>query len=240
VLMVWACDRLARSTKHLLQTLDELNGFGIQFLSQREAIDTEGLDLLFGAFPRNCRIEGVYLKVVALNDMYSAQIRRGRKNASALYDLARKICDLAIDEMLAKRLPEVVDKIAALEFGGKKCGHVFAAKYCHFHFPDDYPIYESSNVEPLVYAYQKSGGQKVSHKDLTENYEKFKHAVESLRNRHGLARFCFRQFDKFLLGYGKDWKKLKTKTMSAAARQKIAAAQKARWAKVKAAQKKSA
>ena len=31
-----------RSTKHLLQTLDELNGFGIQFLSQREAIDTEG------------------------------------------------------------------------------------------------------------------------------------------------------------------------------------------------------
>ena len=42
VLMVWSCDRLARSTKHLLQMLDELNGFGIQFLSQREAIDTEG------------------------------------------------------------------------------------------------------------------------------------------------------------------------------------------------------
>lgn len=42
VLLVWSCDRLARSTKHLLQTLDELNGMGIQFLSQREAIDTEG------------------------------------------------------------------------------------------------------------------------------------------------------------------------------------------------------
>ena len=28
--------------EHLLQTLDELNGFGVQFLSQREAIDTEG------------------------------------------------------------------------------------------------------------------------------------------------------------------------------------------------------
>ncbi|MFZ0290125.1 MAG: recombinase family protein, partial [Candidatus Sulfotelmatobacter sp.] len=39
---MWSCDRLARSTKHLLQGLDELNGFGIQFLSQREAIDTEG------------------------------------------------------------------------------------------------------------------------------------------------------------------------------------------------------
>src|ERR1700728_955206 len=42
VVVVWSCDRLARSTKHLLQVLDELNGFGIQFLSQREAIDTEG------------------------------------------------------------------------------------------------------------------------------------------------------------------------------------------------------
>ena len=42
VVVVWSCDRLARSTKHLLQVLDELNGFGIQFLSQREAIDTDG------------------------------------------------------------------------------------------------------------------------------------------------------------------------------------------------------
>jgi DNA invertase Pin-like site-specific DNA recombinase len=42
VLMVWSIDRLARNTKHLLQVLDELNGRGIQFVSQREAIDTEG------------------------------------------------------------------------------------------------------------------------------------------------------------------------------------------------------
>jgi len=42
VLIVWSCERLARSTKHLLQVLDELNGFGIQFVSQREAIDTDG------------------------------------------------------------------------------------------------------------------------------------------------------------------------------------------------------
>ena len=42
VLLVWSCDRLARSTKHLLQVLDELNGLGVQFVSQREAIDTEG------------------------------------------------------------------------------------------------------------------------------------------------------------------------------------------------------
>jgi len=43
VVAVWSCDRLARSTKHFLQVLDELNGLGIQFLSQREAIDTDGV-----------------------------------------------------------------------------------------------------------------------------------------------------------------------------------------------------
>jgi DNA invertase Pin-like site-specific DNA recombinase len=42
VVVVWACDRLARSTKHFLQVLDELNDLGIQFLSQRESIDTDG------------------------------------------------------------------------------------------------------------------------------------------------------------------------------------------------------
>jgi DNA invertase Pin-like site-specific DNA recombinase len=40
--LVWSCDRLARSTKHFLQVLDELSELGIQFVSQREAIDTEG------------------------------------------------------------------------------------------------------------------------------------------------------------------------------------------------------
>jgi DNA invertase Pin-like site-specific DNA recombinase len=40
--LVWSCDRLARSTRHFLQVLDDLNELGIQFLSQREAIDTEG------------------------------------------------------------------------------------------------------------------------------------------------------------------------------------------------------
>jgi len=42
VVLVWSCDRLDRSKKHFLQVLDELNELAIQFLSQREAIDTEG------------------------------------------------------------------------------------------------------------------------------------------------------------------------------------------------------
>ena len=42
IVVVWSCDRLARSTKHFLEILDELNSLGIRFVSQREAIDTDG------------------------------------------------------------------------------------------------------------------------------------------------------------------------------------------------------
>jgi DNA invertase Pin-like site-specific DNA recombinase len=42
VVLVWACDRIARSTRHFLEVLDELNHLGIEFVSFREQIDTGG------------------------------------------------------------------------------------------------------------------------------------------------------------------------------------------------------
>ena len=40
--MVWAFDRLARSTRHFLEVLDELNHLNVEFISFRENIDTGG------------------------------------------------------------------------------------------------------------------------------------------------------------------------------------------------------
>ena len=42
VVLIWACDRMARSTRHLLELLDELNHLHIEFVSFREQIDTGG------------------------------------------------------------------------------------------------------------------------------------------------------------------------------------------------------
>jgi DNA invertase Pin-like site-specific DNA recombinase len=41
-LLIWSCDRIARSTRHLLEVLDELSRLQIQFVSFREALDTSG------------------------------------------------------------------------------------------------------------------------------------------------------------------------------------------------------
>ena len=42
VVLVWASDRIARSVKHFLEVLDELNRLNIEFASFREQIDTGG------------------------------------------------------------------------------------------------------------------------------------------------------------------------------------------------------
>ncbi len=42
VVIVWAFDRMARSVRHLLDTIDDLNTLGVQFISFRENIDTAG------------------------------------------------------------------------------------------------------------------------------------------------------------------------------------------------------
>ena len=42
VLLIWASDRLARSVRHFLEVLDELNHLNIEFISFREQLDTGG------------------------------------------------------------------------------------------------------------------------------------------------------------------------------------------------------
>ncbi len=67
IVLVWACDRIARSTRHFLEVLDELNHLNIEFVSFRENIDTGGplgraLVVIIGAIAeleRNLIIERV-------------------------------------------------------------------------------------------------------------------------------------------------------------------------------------
>jgi DNA invertase Pin-like site-specific DNA recombinase len=42
IVVVWACDRLARSVRHFLEVLDELNRLNVEFVSFRENLDTGG------------------------------------------------------------------------------------------------------------------------------------------------------------------------------------------------------
>jgi DNA invertase Pin-like site-specific DNA recombinase len=108
VVLVWACDRIARSTRHFLEVLDELNRLNIEFVSFREQIDTGGplgraIVIIIGAIAelernlivervragmRRARLEGRSIGRPSLELDHSA-ILRDRQHGHSLGELAR-------------------------------------------------------------------------------------------------------------------------------------------------------
>lgn len=108
IVVVWSFDRMARSVRHLLETLDELNRLGIQFISLRENIDSQGplgralftIIALVGELERalirervrcgmrRARLEGRQLGRKPL-DVDRAAILRDREHGMSLGELAK-------------------------------------------------------------------------------------------------------------------------------------------------------
>jgi DNA invertase Pin-like site-specific DNA recombinase len=108
VVLVWASDRIARSVKHFLEVLDELNRLNIEFVSFREQIDTGGplgraMVVIIGAIAvlernliiervragmRRARLEGRHIGRNPLVVDHAA-IRRERNQGHSLRQIAR-------------------------------------------------------------------------------------------------------------------------------------------------------
>lgn len=108
VVLVWACDRIARSTRHFLEVLDELNRLNIEFVSFREQIDSGGplgraIVVIIGAVAelernlivervragmRRARLEGRSIGRPSL-EIDRAAILRDRQLGSSLGQLAK-------------------------------------------------------------------------------------------------------------------------------------------------------
>jgi DNA invertase Pin-like site-specific DNA recombinase len=108
VVLVWASDRIARSVRHFLDVLDELNRLNVEFVSFREQIDTGGplgraLVVIIGAIAelernliiervragmRRARIEGRHIGRNPL-ELDHASIRRDRAHGFSLREIAK-------------------------------------------------------------------------------------------------------------------------------------------------------
>ncbi len=108
VVMVWAFDRMARSVRHFLELIDELNRLNIEFVSFRENIDTGGplgraLIIIIGAIAelernliiervragmRRARLEGRHIGRRPL-DIDTAAVLRHRAHGQSLTQLAK-------------------------------------------------------------------------------------------------------------------------------------------------------
>jgi len=168
------------------------------FENDPECIATDSaLTLIVRTFPHNREIEEVLLKVAAINQLYNAGVR-----TTAIYYVAKLICELDIDPKLDDGKLEVVDKIAHTEITGENHRYVFATKYCHWHRPDVYPIYDYV-VSDLLWKYQKTDKfAEFQRGELdSENYPLYKEIIEKFRRHYGLTEFSFRELDKFLWRY---------------------------------------
>lgn len=163
---------------------------------KRYAPADEGLKELIERFPNNAELGHVAIKAAAINALYSTGVL-------AIYQMAVRIHRLQIDDALACHSTDIVDKIAAARFKNKpRHFFSFASKYCSWHDPANYPLYDSF-VDALLRGYRrKDKFMRFKNADL-RSYKSFKHIVVTFRKHYGLQRFSFKELDKFLWLYGR-------------------------------------
>ena len=133
VVLVWASDRIARSVKHFLEVLDELNRLNIEFVSFREQIDTGGplgraIVVIIGAIAelernliiervkagmRRARLEGRPIGRPAL-ELDRAGIQRDRCQGQSLSQIARahRISRATVHRVLHEPAPFSKENVA--------------------------------------------------------------------------------------------------------------------------------
>lgn len=159
------------------------------------------LEELFKLYPENADSKQVLLKVIAVNTLYRTNIFAVMTVAE---HIARNVPD--IDISLRSGDPEVVEKIARIKVGseGKERNFFsFASKYCSWHNPGAFPIYDS-RVEKYLWALQKQHpfSDKFKRREDLWSYVRFRDIVSEVRNVFGLTAYSFKQIDKFMYLYG--------------------------------------
>jgi len=157
----------------------------------------EALNELFNQYQGNGSLPQVLLKVVSLNRLYSTQIL-------AVMDVARHIHQNAkeIDFGLPTGSPLVVETIGKVTIGitGKeRYNYSFATKYCSWHNPTAYPIWDS-RVDKYLWRLQKQDNFAPFFKTNADmwDYPKFVEVMTAFRKVYGLESFTFKETDKFL------------------------------------------
>jgi DNA invertase Pin-like site-specific DNA recombinase len=133
VVLVWACDRIARSTRHFLDVLDDLNRIGVEFVSFREQIDTGGplgraIVVIIGAIAelernliiervragmRRARLEGQHIGRNPLQ-LDNAAIHRDRQDGQSLRQIAKahRISTATVQRVLREHAPTAQEQAA--------------------------------------------------------------------------------------------------------------------------------
>ncbi len=157
------------------------------------------VEMVFQQWSLNVDDDEVLIKVVVLNRLYSTNIYDP-------YTIASHITTLDIDDRLMAGDPQLVPDIGKVPLGGKKTYFLsFATKYCSWHQPMKFQIFDSY-VEWILWKYKKQFGFADFYKYQLREYPVFVSVIEQFVSRFGLEVVNRKDLDKFLWSEGvKHW-----------------------------------
>jgi hypothetical protein len=154
---------------------------------------------LFCKYPTNDSFQHVLLKTKVLNLLYGTRVL-------AINLVAEHITRLGIDADLNVGTLDAVDRIARVRIGKKERNNFsFASKYCSWHRPDFYPIYDTY-VEESLWQYKTKDGFTDYKRSHDYRYPEFKTRIDKFRDHYGLNSVSYKQLDAFLYRVGEHMK----------------------------------
>ena len=162
---------------------------------------------LFKTHKENTDEKFVLSKVCVLDSLYSTNLRM---DEGRIYEMTKHILKLNIDKDLQNKSLELISKIADFtnQKGERKVLYSFATKYCFFHNPSFYIIYDSFVEKKLKSLNDEDKFYNFAQKDI-KDYVKFMAIFKSFKSFYGLEAFSNRELDHFLWMSGKELNKQK-------------------------------
>lgn len=151
---------------------------------------------LIATYPENHKIEHVLLKVVTINALYHARVLDVDLHPLALHLVG--IDDL--DEKLREGTPGAVDAIWKSQ-GTRRHYFSFATKFCSWHRPDSYAIYDTNMWEALRAYKSKELGFAFKDSEC-KDYACFHAIVKRFQSSYDLEGYSLKDVDKFLWRVG--------------------------------------
>ena len=142
--------------------------------------------------PHNTDLDDIMIKCSTLNDFYSTNIFNVTR-------VAEHIFKQNIDARLAVGDPTLVEAIGRVS---GKYFYSFATKYCAFHQPKQYNIYDSHVHNVLMYFSKRDKYAHHTHESLRD-YPCFKEAISQFQKHYHLESFSAWELDKYLWLLGK-------------------------------------
>jgi hypothetical protein len=152
------------------------------------------LSQLQDCFPQNVDPAHVILKAIALNRLYSARVQDQHVEM-----IAREIAKRGIDPLLAVGSANAIDQI--VECCNERRYFSFATKFCSWHNPKAYVIYDG-NVDECLWRYKRQDQFSRFWRYELEDYGRLAEIIADFQTYYQLGDVSVRDIDKFLWRVG--------------------------------------